>query len=240
MDDVVVVPGIENDVVPSAFGDCTHHVDGGIAVKGGDLDGDHIFDLHELFPEIERVFPAADGRLQVKADQRNDLRHFVAMGEQNLVAGIPEIGKAEQPRVVSVFHRERGFLLGLSRFPADTRNFREGVAAVPLPVNCVGAKFENRLKEIVFRVPDLELCGVNTDRQSSGSGLQIVVNQGALIFLGPGAVRFQRQRHGRNDLPCGEVLSQISCFNIFHHGLRNEWVFPEAGDCFQSSLPPIP
>ena len=50
-DDVVVVAGVEGDVIAAGFHDGAHDVEGLIAVERGHLDGDDVFDLGEATPE---------------------------------------------------------------------------------------------------------------------------------------------------------------------------------------------
>ena len=85
--DVVVVAGVERDVVAAGLGDGADDVERLVAVEGGDLDGDDVLDLHEPPPERERQHAAAHRGLQVEAHQRQNLRHGAAVGDQLVVAG---------------------------------------------------------------------------------------------------------------------------------------------------------
>ena len=71
--DVVVVAGVERDAVFGAgLDDAAHDVERAVAVERRDLDRDDVLDRGEAGPERERpASQAADGRLQVEADQRD-------------------------------------------------------------------------------------------------------------------------------------------------------------------------
>src|SRR5262249_10580663 len=78
--DVIIIAGIERDAVERAGGrDAAQHVEGAVAVERRYLDGDDIVDLGKAPPEIRTQDHAADGRLQIEADQRDLSRNRTAM-----------------------------------------------------------------------------------------------------------------------------------------------------------------
>ena len=85
--DVVVVAGVERDAVGGAGLDhAAHDVEGAVAVERRDLDRDHVLDRREAAPERHRQHDAADGRLQVEADQRNLPRDRLRVRDQLVLA----------------------------------------------------------------------------------------------------------------------------------------------------------
>ena len=87
--DVVVVAGVERDVVAARLGHGADDVERLVAVERRDLDGDDVLDLGEPPPERERQHAAAHRRLQVEAHDRQDLGDGAAVGDQLVVARRP-------------------------------------------------------------------------------------------------------------------------------------------------------
>ena len=50
-DDVVVIAGVEGDIVAARFGDGAHHIQSLVSVEGSDLDGDDIVNFRKSPPE---------------------------------------------------------------------------------------------------------------------------------------------------------------------------------------------
>src|SRR5579864_197806 len=70
--DVIVVTGVQRDLGCTArLGHSANHIDGPIAVERCNLDGNHVFDFHELTPEFIRQQSTSHIWLQVKAHDRN-------------------------------------------------------------------------------------------------------------------------------------------------------------------------
>ena len=77
--DVVVVAGVERDAVGGTGLDhAAHHIERAVAVERRDLDRHDVLDRREAAPERHRQHDAADGRLQIEADQRNFARDRLA------------------------------------------------------------------------------------------------------------------------------------------------------------------
>src|SRR5215203_4277733 len=81
-DDVVVVPRVEGDIVPSRVGQGTDDVERLIAVERCDFDRNHVRYLDESPPERVPEGPPSDARLQVEADDCNLLGNAFAMSDQ--------------------------------------------------------------------------------------------------------------------------------------------------------------
>src|SRR5205814_2425761 len=79
---VVIVARVERDVAPARLSHSPYHVDGLVTIERGYFNRDHIFNLCKTAPERKRQWPASDRRLKIKADERNDLSHSAAMGQQ--------------------------------------------------------------------------------------------------------------------------------------------------------------
>src|SRR5262249_51883474 len=70
--DVIVVASIERDALGGIRLDhAAHNVEGAVAIERRDLDGDDVLDRGEAPPERHRQHEAADGGLQVEADDRD-------------------------------------------------------------------------------------------------------------------------------------------------------------------------
>ena len=104
--DVVVVAGVEGDVVAPGFGDGPDDVEGPVAVERSDLDGDDRLDFGEPPPEAIRQVRAADGLLKVEADERDHLGDGPAMGQPRVVVGAGT-GEAEQSGVIAEVAQDR-------------------------------------------------------------------------------------------------------------------------------------
>ena len=81
-DDVVVVAGVEGDVGPAGVGDGADDVEGLVAVEGGNLDGQNVGDFGEASPEGVGEDSAADGGLEVEADEGDTVGDGAAVGEE--------------------------------------------------------------------------------------------------------------------------------------------------------------
>ena len=107
---MVVVAGIERDAVGGAGLDhAAHHVERAVAVERRDLDRDHVLDRREAPPERHRQHDAADGGLQIEADQRNFARDRLRMRDQLVLARALHGGEREQPGVIAEAARDLRF-----------------------------------------------------------------------------------------------------------------------------------
>src|SRR5215210_7226279 len=108
-DDAVVVAGVEGDVGAPGFNDGADDVEGLIAVEGGDFDGDDVVDFGEAPPEFIAKHSAADGGLEIEADDRNYLRDFAGVGDELFFGGFFHGAEAEKAGVIAEFFQQAGF-----------------------------------------------------------------------------------------------------------------------------------
>ena len=184
-DDVVVVARVERDVVAAGVDDRADDVERLVAVEGRDLDRDHALDLGEAPPEGVRERPAADGRLQVEADDRQALGDPRAVREEVVVAGVGERGEAEQAGVVAEAREQVRLGAAPARvWPQTPRDAHERCRAAARPR---GPSPRRRARAPARSSPtsgaDRELRGVDADRQAAGAGGDVVARQRALAAL---------------------------------------------------------
>jgi hypothetical protein len=99
-DDVVVVPCVKRDrTLGFTYG--PNHIECLVTIERRNLDGDHIFDLHEFAPKSGRQQAAANGRLQVEPYDRNLFRNSAAMAKQGCIARTGQSGQAQQAGVIT-------------------------------------------------------------------------------------------------------------------------------------------
>src|SRR5260370_17995938 len=98
--DIVIIAGVECDV-SAGFGDGADDIQGLVTVEWRNLDGDNIFNLGELAPEFVGKYAAAHGRLQVKTNERYDLRHFSGVSYEGRVLRIFHGGQPPQAPAAS-------------------------------------------------------------------------------------------------------------------------------------------
>jgi hypothetical protein len=68
-DDVVVIAGVEGDIIATGLDHRLDDVNRLVAVEGGDLHADDFRDLRKLAPEAGGECASADRRLEVKTDE---------------------------------------------------------------------------------------------------------------------------------------------------------------------------
>ena len=138
--DVVVVAGVERNVA-AGFGDGADDVKSLVAIEGSDFDGGDIFDFGKLAPEIEREDAAADGGLEIEADDGENLCDGAAMRKENGVGCMRKRGEAEEAGVVAKIGEERGFANGLRRIATDSADADERNGAVAVgPIHFFSGK----------------------------------------------------------------------------------------------------
>src|SRR6267154_4114987 len=116
--DIVIIAGVERDVSPG-FGDGADDIQRLVTVEWRNLDGDNIFNLGELAPEFVGKYAAAHGRLQVKTNERYDVRHFSAVSYEGCVLRNFHGGQAQQARAVAQTREQLRFRDGLRCRSAD-------------------------------------------------------------------------------------------------------------------------
>src|SRR5712664_2946320 len=221
--DMVVIAGIERDAVErTGGGDTAQHVEGAVTIERRDLDGDDVVDSRETPPEIRAEDDAADGRLQIKANQRNLARHRLAMGD-DLVFGYGfHRGETEQARVIADAARDLGFRNGLpcrAGEPGDQRQRALGPGRRGLR-----GQFQHR--PVQPDVADGELRGVNADREAPGAGVDIIACQRALMDSVERAAGVERQRVRRNHRAIGDQTPHLG----FHRAMvHRAYPYPYSG-----------
>ena len=202
-DDVVVVAGVEGDAGGAAgFGDGADDVEGLVAVEGGDLDGDEGLDFGGAAPEGVGQDAAADGGLEVEADDGEDLADGAEVVDHLIDGGVLEGGEGEEGGVVAEGGGERGFAEGLGRGAADAGD-EDGVRGAGL----FGGELEDGLEEVVLGVADGELGGVDGDGEAAGAGVDVVAREGALAGLVELAVRGEAEGVGGDDEALVETIA---------------------------------
>ena len=78
-DDVVVVPGVESNIVSTCIDACPNHIPREIAIKRRHFDCNDTFNFHEGAPEIIRKDASADRRLHIKANDWHNGRNFLTV-----------------------------------------------------------------------------------------------------------------------------------------------------------------
>lgn len=181
VDDVVVVAGVEGDLVGAAGGgDAAEDIDGLIAIEGGHFDGDDVFDFGEAPPEGIGQKASADGGLEVEADDGDDLGDGSGVGDQFVDGGIAQGGEAEEDGVVAEGGGEFGFTDGLGSGSAGSGDLEDAA-------RFGGGEFEDRAEEAA--IADGELGGVDGDGDASRAGGGVVTGEGALAAFVHFAVR---------------------------------------------------
>ena len=198
--DIVIVSGIEGDVLPSRLGHRAQHIQGVVAVEGRELDGDHLGKLHEAAPEPIGQLPAADGRLQVEAEHRGDPGHLAAVVQQLLVAGLAQGGQVQQAGMVSQLLDESRFSHRLRGGAADAGDPQQGFRPVGVgPVHLFPGQLQDGSKQVVPGIADGKLGHVHTQGQTSRTGRDVIAGQGPLPPLVQLAVGSQGQGMGGDD-----------------------------------------
>ena len=121
----------------------------------------------------DRQHDAADGGLQVEADQRNFPRHGLRMRDQFVLARALHGGEREQAGVIAEVARELRLLDRLLG-AADHAGDHDDRAARPFGR---GARGKLQHRPVKPGLADRELRGVDADREPAGAGVEIVAGQ---------------------------------------------------------------
>src|SRR5882724_11111820 len=178
--DVVVVASVERDFA-AGFGDGADDVKSLVAIERSDFDGGDIFDFGEFSPEFVREDAAADGGLEIKADDGNNLCDGATVGEEDGVGCLRERGEAEEAGVVAKIGEECGFANGLRRVATDSADTDERNDAVAVgAVHFFSSECEGGFEEAELRIANGELRGVNADGEAASAGGDVVARECAL------------------------------------------------------------
>ena len=177
--DVVVIAGVERDVVTPRVDHGADNIDRLIAIERRDLDRGNIFDLGKLPPERVGQNSPAHRRLKIETDQRNHPRNLAAMIEHLRFACIAHRSETEQAGVISKIAGQcRRFTGRLLRFAADTGDLHQRCLA---PAIGTGHFFrgqrQHRLEQTDARLANRKLRGVHAHRQPAGAGRDVITRQ---------------------------------------------------------------
>src|SRR6476620_8150044 len=179
--DVVVVASVEGDVVAATFGYGANDGECAVAIKGGDFDGAHIWDVAEVTPEFIGEFDAADGGLQVEAKNVDDAGNRPAVIEERADRCAAKCGEVDQAEGIAEVASLFGFAHGLPGVAADAGDADERVGAIGVgAVHFFGGDFEHRSEQTDRRIVDGELRGVDADGEAACAGSDVVTRESAL------------------------------------------------------------
>ena len=207
-DDVIVVARVQSDPVRGASLD--HAANEGerlVPVERRHLDRDHVFDGGEAAPEGGGQDAAADGRLQIKTDQRNFLRHAGAMLDDLVLARALECRQADESGVIAEGSRDLRFadrLAGLAHQPGDAHEW-------PVGPSLYGLDRQPEYGFVQAGLADFELGCVHPDCQAARARIDVVAAERPLPSLVQCFLRRQGQRMRGNH----HTLAQCG-----DHGLR--------------------
>ena len=104
-----------------------------------------------------------------------------------------------------------GFAHRLPCVAQDTRHLDEGAGVLlQLLVHSLGRQLQHRLQQSVFRLMQLELGRMHAHRHTAGAGRAVVAGQRALAPFIQLEVGGEGEGVGRDHLPIGQMLSQLS------------------------------
>ena len=138
---------------------------------------------------------AADGRLEVEADEGQDLGDRRAVVHERVLRSAPEGGKAEEPGVVAEVAGGPGLVDGLPGAADEARDHRKRTLA-PGPGGVHG---ESQHRRVETGLADGELGAVHPDRESARPGVDVVAGQGRLVAFVEVPPGGEGERMGRND-----------------------------------------
>ena len=215
-EDVVVVAGVEGNVVAAGSEDGADDVECAVAVEGGDFDGDKFRDVGERAPERVTENAAADGGLQIETEEWNLSGYGATVGEDFFlgVGGGGPGAEAEEACVIAESTGSARFREGLRGATAEAGDERErarlrlgasGVRSREPRRGGFGREAQDGFIECDVGIADGELGGVNADSKSAGTGVEVVADEGALVRFVPAAAAGERERKGGDELAGAEV-----------------------------------
>ncbi len=215
-EDVVVVAGVEGNVVTAGSEDGADDVECAVAVEGGDFDGDKFRDVGERAPERVTENAAADGGLQIETEEWNLSGYGATVGEDFFlgVGGGGPGAEAEEACVIAESTGSARFREGLRGATAEAGDERErarlrlgasGVRSREPRRGGFGREAQDGFIECDVGIADGELGGVNADGKSAGTGVEVVADEGALVRFVPAAAAGERERKRGDELASAEV-----------------------------------
>ena len=212
MDDGVVIARIESNLPLSpGLGHGLQHVQGLVAIEGGDFYSQQFGNLHQGLPERPVENHATDGRLQVEAHQGNDVGHLAGMIDEFPLGPIGQSGQGEQSEVVTQVPGHPCFPYGLGSRPDNTGNQNRCLPSLflRLCLDNLRSQLQHRLVQTHLWIVDGKLSRVYTHRQPPGPGIQVVTSQGSLMTRIDFQIRGQGQRVRGNHTAVHESQSNI-------------------------------
>src|SRR5687768_12890084 len=205
--DVVVVARVQRYFVFStAFGECTHDVEGLVPVEGGDFYRHHARNLEERAPELVLEANSPDSRLQVEAENWNDAGDGATVRHELAHRRILECREAYQARVVPEPRRDFSFALRLPRVTADAGDHHRRPRAIRPFAGNVHCQGKHRLEQPNLRISNRELCRMHADGETSRSRCAVIACERRLAALVEPPTAVKRQRMRGND----EAVEQAS------------------------------
>ncbi len=98
---MVVVAGVEGNVLSAGLGDGANDVDRLVAIEWRDLYGHDPLDFEKLPPEAIRQRAAADRRLEIETDKGKHVGDGTAVFETGLILSVAQRSEAEQTGVIT-------------------------------------------------------------------------------------------------------------------------------------------
>lgn len=220
--DVVVVAGVERDIITSGLDHGANDVDGLVAVERRDLDGDDVFDLREATPERVAQHASADAGLKIKAHDRQHLGHGAAVRDHVVLGSIAHRAEAEQTGMITERTQQFGLDGGLFRRAADAADAHERFRRA---IHLFFGEFEHRTKQTDLRITNRELRRVNTDSEPAHSSGDVVTRERPLPPFIKFAPRIEREGMRGDGDAVLKLLAEI-------HGVLCfiEAAFPDSGN----------
>ena len=118
--------------------------------------------------------------------------------------------QAQQSRIVTVLQGGLGLAHRLPRVAQDARYLDEGAGVLPHKlVHRLRRQRQYRFQQPVFWLMQLELGRMHAHGHTAGAGRAVVAGQRALAPLIQLEVGGERERVGGDNLPVGQMLSQL-------------------------------
>ena len=183
-EDVIVVAGIQGDVVAPRFADGTNDIECPIAIERRDLHGPEIRNVRQLTPERVVQHAATDGRLEVEPEERHHVGDRAAVREQLRCARARKRPETQETDVVPVGERDLRLGRRLRGRAGEARHHHEG-AWMPCAKRAdrLRRELEYRPIEAMVRFTDGELRRVDADGEPSRARVDVVARQRTLVAL---------------------------------------------------------
>ena len=220
-DDVVVVAGIEGDILAAGRTDGANDVERLVAVERRDLDRHHLGNLGKRAPEPMRKDASAHGRLQVEPDQRDLAGDLPAMLQDGLLRIPIPRAEAQESGGITQIAGEPCFPDRLGGAAAKPGNQDEPVIEAGVGRGG-GGQFEHRSEQAMRGIADRELRRVHAHGHTAGARGGVVAYQGALMPLVPATAAIEREGQRREHLSLGQVRAELRGAKRTDHRVTKE------------------